>query len=126
MEESVAHSVRIGALRIRFTHALRTRPYPKAVWGSPKFSLNHSFLFRELADGQLPQQYPAATAKLLLKVLRNTEVVHYDLDKVEDLVRRIAGLHTPLDTLKDICNELAELGYPRAAVLEAWLQRGDF
>jgi len=95
-----------------------------AVWEGPKFDLKHSFLFSELADTELPQQYPTAAAKLLLKVLRHTEVAQFDLNKVEDTVRRITPLHAPLDTLKDICNELARLGYPPAAELQVWLQGG--
>jgi hypothetical protein len=94
----------------------------EAVWNSPKFELTHSFLFRELANSELPQKHPAATAKLLLKVLRNTALPEYDLDQVEETVRRIAPLHAGLDTLNEICNELAKLGYLRAAELLAWLQ----
>jgi len=94
------------------------------VWTSPRFELKHSSLFRELADSALPQQYPSAAAKLLLKVLRNVALPQYDLDRVEATVRRIAPLHAGLDTLKDICNELAKLGYQRAGELLAWLNEG--
>jgi len=98
------------------------REVVEVLWGSPKFELKHHFLFRELADSDLPQQYPAAAAMFLLKVLRNIEAPQYDLDKVEDTVRRIASLRAPLDTLRNICNELAKLGYQRAAELQAWLE----
>jgi len=94
----------------------------ETVWTSPEFKLKDSFLFRELADSKLPQQYPTATAKLLLKVLQNMQVAHYDLDKVEEIVRHIAPLQAPVDILNGICNELARLGYPQAAELQAWLQ----
>ncbi len=97
-----------------------------AVWESPDFELKHSFLFRELDDSQFPQQYPPAAAKLLLKVLRNTPIADYDLDRVESTVRRVAPLQAPLDLLEKICNELARLGYPPAAELQAWLRRGGF
>jgi hypothetical protein len=99
-----------------------------SVWASPNFELKYSSLFRDLADSVLPQQHPSAAAKLLLKVLRNASVPEhrYDLDRVEDIVRRIAPLHAPLHTLKDICNELAKLGYQPAGELLAWLNGGGF
>jgi hypothetical protein len=94
-----------------------------AVWESPGFELKHSSLFRELDDSQFPEKYPSAAAKLLLKVLCNTPIPDYDLDRVEDVVRRVAPLAAPLDFLEKICNELARLGYPPAAELQAWLRR---
>jgi len=97
-----------------------------AVWESPDFELKHSFLFRELDESQFPQEYPSAAAKLLLKVLRNTPIPDYDLDRVEKVVRRVPPLGAPLDLLEEICNELARLGYPPAAELRAWLRRGGF
>jgi hypothetical protein len=97
-----------------------------AVWESPDFELKHSFLFRELDESQFPQEYPSAAAKLLLKVLRNTAIPDYDLDRVENVVRLVAPLAAPLDFLEKICNELARLGYPPAAELQAWLRRGGF
>jgi CheY-like chemotaxis protein len=87
-----------------------------------KGKLKNSFLFRELADSEFPRQYPSAAAKLLLKVLQNTVLPQYDLEKVEDTVRRIAPLNAPRETLKEICEELAKLGYPPAAELLAWLE----
>jgi hypothetical protein len=97
----------------------------ESVWASPKFELKFSSLLHELAKSELPQQHPAAAAKLLLKILQNVTLPQYDLDKVEDTVRRIAPLHAPLNALKGICNELANLGYPRAGGLLAWLQAGN-
>ena len=97
-----------------------------AVWESPDFELKHSFLFRELEESQFPQEYPSAAAKLLLKVLLNTPSPDYDLDRVENVVRRVAPLAAPLNLLENICNELARLGYPPAAELRAWLRRGVF
>jgi hypothetical protein len=99
-----------------------------SVWASPNFELKYSSLFHDLADSVLPQQHPSAAAKLLLKVLRNASVPEhrYDLDRVEDIVRRIAPLHAPLHTLKDICNELAKLGYQPAGELLAWLNGAGF
>lgn len=96
------------------------------VWESPVFELKHSFLFHELDESQFPQEYPSAAAKLLLKVLRNTPIPDYDLDRVDNVVRRVAPLGAPLDLLEEICNELARLGYPPAAELRAWLRRGGF
>jgi hypothetical protein len=92
----------------------------------PDFELKHSFLFHELDESQFPQEYPSAAAKLLLKVLRNTPLPEYDLNRVENVVRRVAALGAPLDRLENICNELARSGYPPAAELQAWLRRGAF
>jgi hypothetical protein len=74
-----------------------------------------------LAESHLPEKHPTATAKLLLKVLQNTRERDYDFDRVENTVRRIALLGAPLETLKQICDALANLGYPPAAKLQAWL-----
>ncbi len=93
----------------------------KEVLASGDFELKHSFLFRELAESALPEKHPTATAELLLKVLQNTRETDYDLDRVDDTVRRIAPLGAPLETLKRICDALANLGYPPAAKLQAWL-----
>ena len=96
------------------------------ICSSPAFELGDSFLFRELADTQLPEKHPSPVSALLLVVLKNTQRAFYDLDRVEGIVRRIAPLHAPMDKLKGICNELAKLGYPVAGALEAWLQNGQF
>jgi hypothetical protein len=97
-----------------------------SVWGSPKFELRHSALFTELAGSMLPLKYPVASAKLLLKVLQSTNDYQFNLEKVEETVRRIAPLGKPTDILSKICNELARLGYPPAADLQAWLDSGKF
>ncbi|HVB57470.1 MAG TPA: hypothetical protein VNE63_13740 [Candidatus Acidoferrales bacterium] len=98
----------------------------EAVWIGPKFELKNSPLLSELADNELSKRHPTPAAKLLLRVLQNTQVAPYDLDKVEETVRRVAPLQAPSDTLSDICNELARLGYPDAAKLQTWLQGGNF
>ena len=89
---------------------------------SPDFELGDTFLFRELADSNFPEAFPSAAAKLLKAILANMKVVHFDLDRVEEVVRRITPLDIPLESLNKICDELSRLGYQRAVVLNAWVK----
>ena len=96
--------------------------FPEAaetVWKSPKFELRDSFIFRELADTDLPERYPVAAGRLVLKVLQNMQAANFDLDRVDDLLRRILPLGSPKLLLRKVCGELARLGYPSAGDLEA-------
>ncbi len=87
----------------------------------PSFELRHSFFLRELADTTFPEIFPAATGNVLSIVLRNMNAVHFDLDKVENVVKRIAPLSVSPTLLKEICNELGRLGYAPAAALGNWI-----
>jgi hypothetical protein len=97
-----------------------------AVRESSDFALKHSFLFRELDDSQFPPEVPSAARRLSLQALRHTAIPDFDLDGVENVVRRVGPLGAPWDLLDKICNELRRLGYPPAAELQSWLRRGGF
>ncbi len=88
----------------------------------PSFELENSFIFRELSDTKFPEEFPTSTGQLLLSVLHYTKLPEFDLDRVEEVVRRIAPLNAPAELITDICNHLGRLGYPEASTLEAWVK----
>lgn len=92
------------------------------ISSGPRFELRNSFLFRELAATTLPEDYPNPAAILLLAVLKNTDVAEYDLDQVEGVVKRISPLGASPETLSEVCDQLARLGYPVAGNLKGWLR----
>jgi hypothetical protein len=88
----------------------------------PPYELRDSFLFRELADGTIPANFPSASGDFLLSVLKNTREAQFDLDKVEDVVRKVAPQGARGEVLERICDELGRLGYSRAAPLKRWVR----
>jgi SIR2-like protein/uncharacterized protein DUF4020 len=97
--------------------------FPKVaevISNGPSFELKDSFVLRELADTKYPDEFPTASGILLLAILRNMMGAPFDLEKAEEVVRRIAPRNASRSLLKDICNELGRLGYPLATALEKW------
>jgi len=86
----------------------------------PKFEVKE-FILRELADTSLPNSHPKAAAQFLLKILQNMTVAYFDLDKVEEVVKRILPLGAPKELLRAICGELARLGSPGAGDLQSFI-----
>jgi hypothetical protein len=92
------------------------------ITASPGFQLENSFIYRELDESKIPEAFPSKTAELLFVLLKNEKVVLYDLDRAEAVVRRIAVLSAPRPRLLEICDQLARLGYPKAAALKQFVE----
>lgn len=92
------------------------------VCAGPAFQLDKSLIYRELDESKIPEAFPSESANMLFVLLKNEKVVLYDLDRVDAVVRRIATLGAPRPRLLAICDELARLGYPEAAVLSLSVQ----
>jgi Domain of unknown function (DUF4020) len=88
----------------------------------PNFELSeHTSIIGDLADTSLANEHPDAAARFLLKILQNMKVIYFDLDRAEDIVKRVLPLGVPKPLLRDICNEMARLGYAAAGDLQMFL-----
>jgi Domain of unknown function (DUF4020) len=87
------------------------------VSASPAFELDNSFIYRELDESTIPETFPSEIAELFFMLLKNEKVVFCDLDRVDVVVKRIAGLGAPRPRLLEVCDQLARLGYAEAAAL---------
>ncbi|HEV2304200.1 MAG TPA: DUF4020 domain-containing protein [Candidatus Acidoferrales bacterium] len=93
----------------------------RCIQKSPAFRLEHSFIYRELEESNIPSEHPSKTAELLVVLLRNEVAVLFDLDRVDAIVRRITGLGPSLPDLLAICDHLARLGYADAGNLRQFV-----
>jgi hypothetical protein len=94
--------------------------FPEAVervLKSPKPSLARSFLYHDLSQSHVTAEHPKPTAKLLLHTLRSGLSPGYDFVQFEKIFERIAR-NADLGVLRDVCEELAKVGYPRADELQ--------
>jgi Domain of unknown function (DUF4020) len=99
--------------------------FPEAttlIGNGPAYELRNSFLFKELAESTVPADFPSASADLLLSVLKNTREAQFDLDKVEDVVRKVSLQGARREVLEGVCDELGRLGYPGAVPLKRWVR----
>jgi hypothetical protein len=108
MEKMVLWAVELGPV---FAAAV------EKVCLSPAPSLEHTFLYDELVEKEFAASQPIATTDLLLHLLPNAHEPFYHCEKVEQLVRNMAGSSAPRDRLLQVCNHLARLGCPNASQL---------
>lgn len=91
------------------------------VINGPQFTLKHSFIYREIADTLIPEQFPEETAKFLLALLQNEAGTPFDTDRIAEIVKRVVGLVDSKETLIVICDRLAALGYRDARTLSQFV-----
>jgi hypothetical protein len=98
-----------------------TKVFPAAVdivCKSPRPVLEYTSVFAELMKRKVPSEYPAELAKLLRYLLPGVpdgfSILSSDL---ENLVKSIAAGCVSSTDLKEICNELARIGCPKAAAI---------
>lgn len=87
------------------------------ICSSPVPKLEHSFIYHQLSKSEIPTQHPSSTAKLVLHLLGTASVPFYDIDPVVDVVKRLAPSDIDRPGLRQICDELARLGYNGAMAL---------
>ena len=77
--------------------------------------MRHTVVFSSLQQSELPENYPEATARFLVRLTTSgTEVQQWELHYLEPLTERLIAANAPKDTLNDLCNNLAELGSSKA------------
>jgi hypothetical protein len=94
------------------------------ICNSPVLKLKHSFIYHELSKSQIPTQHPGSTAKLVLHLLRTASVSFYDIDEVVDVVKQLAASDIDRVGLRQICDELARVGYNGAIALRDFIDGG--
>jgi len=87
------------------------------ICNSPIPRLEHSSIYHQLSKSEIPTQHPGSTAKLVLHLLRTASVPFYDIDAVVDVVKRLAASDIDRQGLRQMCDELARLGYGGAMTL---------
>jgi len=91
------------------------------IVNSPIPNLKDLFIYRELAESDLPTRHPVAVAKLVLYLLKHESTPIYDLDPVESILEKLVSMADKNELLK-ICDELARLGYYSAAQLRTKIE----
>ena len=91
---------------------------------SPNASMTHSMFYSGLSKSEIPALQPAPTALLVLHLLRTAEYQYYDLESLVGITERLAASDMDRTDLRPVCDELAQLGYPRARELRDLVDRG--
>ena len=94
------------------------------IRSGPVPNLQHSFIYHELSKSEIPIRHPTSTAELVLYLLSAASVPFYDIDAVVDVVRRLALSDIDRLALRQICDELARLGYYGAQALKDSVDAG--
>ena len=87
------------------------------MYRSPIPRLEHSFLHHDLSGSDLPQRHPVAVAHFVNYLLRNSLIPAYHFEPVANIITKIRPFVEARNELLEICQQLAELGYPDAAAL---------
>jgi hypothetical protein len=88
------------------------------VYKSPTPKSEHAFLFYDLSASDLSNRAPDAVAQFVLYLLKNRIEPIYDFDQIVKIVETLKQSTEARDHLLQICQQLAELGYPAAGTLK--------
>lgn len=88
------------------------------ISNSPPPQLEHSFIYYELPETELPKIYPTPVARLLLDLLRRSSAPIYDYDRIDKVFDQLILGNVDRRTLLDICDTLAAQGYDGASRLK--------
>ena len=89
----------------------------KKIFASPAPQLERSFIYYELPDTKLSEQYPSEAAQLILFLLRKSTAPIYDFDRIDRIFEQFISGRVRRVLLLEICDELARLGYAGASRL---------
>jgi hypothetical protein len=88
------------------------------VYRSPVPKREHFFLFEELSESDLLTRHPGAVARFVFYLLRNRVAPLYYFDPILKVVDGLRPFPEARNDLVQICQQLAELGYPAAGALK--------
>ncbi len=92
---------------------------------SPAPHLEHSFIYYELPQTELPKLYPTPVARLLLYLLRESTAPIYDYDRIDNVFEQLILGSVDRHILLDICDALAKGGYEGANRLRKLIPTAD-
>jgi Domain of unknown function (DUF4020)/SIR2-like domain len=87
------------------------------VYRSPVPKREHFFLFEELSESDLLTRHPGAMARFVFYLLRNRVAPLYYFEPILKIVNSLRPFPDARNDLLQICQQLAELGYPNAGAL---------
>ena len=87
------------------------------IYRSPEPRAEHRFLYNELSNSEVLKLHPKAAAALVLYLLRIGFTPVYWFDPLVKIVQELRSFDDAKEVLRQICGELARLGYPGAGNL---------
>lgn len=95
----------------------------EVICSGPVPHFEHTLLFHRMKETKIPEDHPEATAKLLVYVTGDGEMLRYHCRDLEEITTRAiaAGASTPV--LNALCDRLARVGCPEAATLQESVRR---
>jgi hypothetical protein len=94
------------------------------VYKSPVPKREHFFLFEELSESDLLTRHPGAVARFVFYLLRNRVAPLYYFEPILKIVNGLRPFPEARNDLLQICQQLAELGYPNAGTLRSLILGG--
>jgi hypothetical protein len=87
------------------------------IYRSPEPKAEHRFLYDELSKSGIITLHPRAAAVLVLYLLKSNFTPVYWFDPLVKIVQNLKVFDDAKEVLRQICGELARLGYPGAGDL---------
>ena len=87
------------------------------IYRSPMPKAEHRFLYNELSESEITKLHSKEAATLVLYLLKVDFTPVYWFDPLIKIVQDLRGFEDAKPVLRQICGELARLGYPRAGNL---------
>jgi hypothetical protein len=89
----------------------------KKIYKSPIPKAKHDFFYTELSESEVLKLHPRSSATLFLYLLKIDFTPIYWFDPLIKIVEHLKGLEDTKEVLRQICGELARLGYADAGNL---------
>lgn len=87
------------------------------IYRSPKPKVEHGFVYKELSESEIIKLHPEAAAALVLYLLKIDFAPVYWFEPLVKIVEDLKSFDDAKHILREICGELARLGYPGAGNL---------
>jgi len=105
MAEVLQWSMSLRSLFPEVVDLLKEAPVP---------SFKNTSILHDLAESQLVQEFPEASAKFVLHLITGQQWPTYFSRQFDRLCENLLSVHAPNITLLEICNRMVELGFPNA------------
>src|SRR5262249_16625893 len=87
------------------------------IYKSPEPKAEHRFVYDQLSKSDVIRLHPKAAAALVLYLLKIDFTPVYWFEPLVKIVQDLKAFDGAKEALRQICGELARLGYPGAGVL---------
>lgn len=87
--------------------------------------IKHTMIYQTMVEKGIAKKHPSSVARLLHHLLTAPNVANWNLKKIEVLYKELLSAGAPREQLKEICEQLARLGYEDAIELSSLLETRD-